>query len=99
MLDDVEPSSLYQLFDDALAAAVETAGALPSLTSLDCRAGIARPANKPVDRSIIFIPSWPPASSNPARIGFCLFDRNSSSPSKVTISKTVKAEPRAAGSR
>src|SRR5271167_305611 len=34
MLDDVEPSSLYQLFDDALAA-VETAGALPSLTSLD----------------------------------------------------------------
>src|ERR1700735_4397296 len=34
MLDDVEPSSLYQLFDDALAA-VATAGALPSLTSLD----------------------------------------------------------------
>ena len=34
MLDDVEPSSLYGLFDDALAA-VETAGALPSLTSLD----------------------------------------------------------------
>ena len=34
MLDDVEPSSLYRLFDDALAA-VETAGALPSLTSLD----------------------------------------------------------------
>ena len=33
-LDDVEPSSLYGLFDDALAA-VETAGALPSLTSLD----------------------------------------------------------------
>ena len=23
-------------------------------------------------RSITFIPSWPPASSNPARIGFCL---------------------------
>ena len=34
MLDDVEPSSLYELFDAALAA-VETAGALPSLTSLD----------------------------------------------------------------
>ena len=34
MLDDIEPSSLYRLFDDALAA-VETAGALPSLTSLD----------------------------------------------------------------
>jgi hypothetical protein len=33
MLDGVEPSSLYGLFDDALAA-VETAGALPSLTSL-----------------------------------------------------------------
>ena len=33
MLDDVEPSSLYGLFDDALAA-VETAGASPSLTSL-----------------------------------------------------------------
>ncbi len=33
MLDDVEPSSLYELFDDALAA-VETAGASPSLTSL-----------------------------------------------------------------
>jgi hypothetical protein len=33
-LDDVEPSSLYALFDDALAA-VETAGALPSLTSLN----------------------------------------------------------------
>src|ERR1700723_2287093 len=115
MLDDVEPSSLYQLFDDALAA-VATAGALPSLTSLDGYTLIAldgtqyfcsnklscrncSTANTPVDRSIIFIPSWPPASSNPARIGFCLFDRNSSSPSKVTISKTVKAEPRAAGSR
>ena len=34
MLDDVEPSSLYELFDDALAA-LETAGALPSLTSPD----------------------------------------------------------------
>ena len=34
MLDDVEPSSLYPLFDEVLAA-VETAGALPSLTSLD----------------------------------------------------------------
>ena len=33
MLDFVEPSSLYGLFDDALAA-VERAGALPSLTSL-----------------------------------------------------------------
>ena len=32
MLDDVEPSSLYELFDDALAA-VETAGVLPSLIS------------------------------------------------------------------
>ena len=34
MLDEIEPSILYRLFDDALAA-VETAGALPSLTSLD----------------------------------------------------------------
>jgi hypothetical protein len=34
MLDDIEPSSLYPLFDEVLAA-VETAGALPSLTSLD----------------------------------------------------------------
>ena len=33
MLDDVEPSSLFEPFDDALAA-LETAGALPSLTSL-----------------------------------------------------------------
>ena len=33
MLDDVEPSSLYRLFDDAQAA-VEAAGAPPSLTSL-----------------------------------------------------------------
>ena len=33
MLDNVEPSSLYRLFDEALAA-VETAGALPSLACL-----------------------------------------------------------------
>ena len=33
MLDVVEPSSLYGLFDDALAA-IGRAGALPSLTSL-----------------------------------------------------------------
>ena len=33
MLDEVEPSSLYGLFDDALAA-IGRAGALPSLTSL-----------------------------------------------------------------
>jgi hypothetical protein len=34
MLDDVEPSSLYELFDEALAA-VEKAGQLPSLISLN----------------------------------------------------------------
>ena len=34
MLDDIEPASLYSVFDDVLAA-VEGAGALPSLTSLD----------------------------------------------------------------
>ena len=33
MLDDVEPSSLYRLFDEVLAV-VKTAGAAPSLTSL-----------------------------------------------------------------
>ena len=115
LLDDVEPSNLYGLFDEALAA-IERAGALPSLTSLSghtkialvgrnisarisCRAGIARPANTPMGRSIIFILSWPPASSNPARPGFCLYDRNWPSLGKVTTSKTAKAEPPAAGSR
>ena len=115
MLDDVEPSSLYQLFDDALAA-VETAGALPSLTSLDgytlialdrtqyfcsnklsCRNCSTR---KHASGQIDYFHTVVAASVvKPGKIGFCLFDRNSSSPSKVTISKTVKAEPRAAGSR
>ena len=40
LLDDVEPSSLYGLFDDALAA-VESAGALPSSTSLGGHTSIA----------------------------------------------------------
>jgi len=40
MLDDFEPASLYGLFDEALAA-VELAGAAPSLTSLGRHTRIA----------------------------------------------------------
>src|ERR1700679_1900579 len=63
-----------------------------------CRVGTARPADTRMVRSIIFIRGGLPASSNPARIGFCLCDRNSSNRRKVTTSKTVKAERCAAGS-
>src|SRR5277367_3617926 len=63
-----------------------------------CRAGIARRVSTPMVRSIIFTMSWPPASSSPARIGFCLCDRNSSSHRKITKSRIAKAALCAAGS-
>ena len=48
-------------------------------------------ADTPMARSTIFTRSWPPASSNPARIGFCLYGRNSSNRSKGTTSKTARS--------
>src|ERR1700722_20272548 len=115
MLDDIEPSSLYRLFDDALAA-VETAGALPSLTSLDGYTLIAVDGTqylcsnklscqncstrKHANGQIVYFHTVVAASVvKPGKNWVCLYDQNSSSPSKVTTSKTAKAEPRAAGSR
>lgn len=106
MLDDVEPSNLYGLFDK-VRAAVGRADALPSMARLNGHALIAmdgaqyfasnklscrncstrRRASGQID---YFHTVVAPASSNPARIGFCLYGRNSSNPSKVTTSKAGK---------